>query len=240
MVTCQICGGAGWLARPPTDPLWGQAIPCKCKIAETQQAAKDYAAKVLKHSDLTGSMADWTLDDFPGDPDACAVARQAIERGHGLYCFWSKFGTGKTGLMVAVVNAFVERGVSGLYISMPTLLDKLRHGYSTGEYDDLFNSVLDVPVLALDEFDRVHARLRGNDDGTAQSWAAEKVFTLFDTRYTRWESHLTLIATNRAPDQADSDPITSRLGDSLRCRVVHVQGDDMRPLAAQYERHRAA
>ncbi len=233
---CPICGGAGWLARPANHPDWGKAIPCKCKIEETERAAREAAARVIQYSDLRGSLVNWTLDEFPGDTQAKAVALEAVAKAHGLYVFWSSVGTGKTGLLVGVVNAFLKQNVPALYISMPMLLEKLRHGYGTGEYDEMLNAVISVPVLALDEFDRVKDRLRGHDDGTAQSWAGEKIFLILDERYTHWNTRLTLIATNRAPDKADSDPITSRFGDSLRSRVVHVQGEDLRPEAATYER----
>ncbi len=238
-MTCSICGGSGWLRRDLSldHPQFGRAIPCQCKKAETEQAAKDHAKRVLQYSDLRGSMPDWTLDDFPGDPEACRVARQVIDERHGLYVFWSTYGTGKTGLLVAVVNACTNMGVSSLYISLPLLMEKLRHGYKDGTYDDLLNAVLDVPVLALDEFDRVYGLKRGVDDGTAQSWAAEKVFLLLDERYIKWNICATLVATNKPPDPGDSDPITSRFGDSLRSHIVHVKGQDLRPDAARYERH---
>ncbi len=241
MSDCAICGGTGWLRRdlPVGHPGFGKAIPCACKKAETEQAARDHARRMLQFSDLRGEMPSWTLDDFPGDPQACRVARQAIDERKGLYVFWSTFGTGKTGLLVAVVNACVDRGISSLYISMPLLMEKLRAGYKDNTYDDLLHAVLDVPVLALDEFDRVHGLRRGSDDGTAQSWVAEKIFLILDERYIKWDTHLTLVATNKPPDKGDSDPITSRFGDSLRSRIVHLNGQDLRPDAARYERRAA-
>ncbi len=241
-MACKICGGAGWLRRdaPVSDvERFGKAIPCKCKREETEQAARDHAARVLQYSDLKGSLEAWTLDEFPGDRAAREVARGALAKRQGIYVFWSKFGTGKTGLLAGVVNACRDRAIPALYISMPTLLERLRHGYADGTYDDLLNAVIEVDVLALDEFDRVAQRLRGQDDGTAQGWVGEKVFMILDERYTRWKTHLTLIATNRAPDPGDSDPFSSRFSDSLRSRVVHVNGDDLRPDAVTFERHTA-
>ena len=46
---------------------------------------------------------------------------------------------------------------------------------------------------------------------------------------------MTIIATNRNPDKGDLDPIASRFSDSLRSRVIHVGGGDLRPNARAIE-----
>ncbi len=45
---------------------------------------------------------------------------------------------------------------------------------------------------------------------------------------------MTLIATNKDFDKSDG-ALASRLYDSLRSRVVHVGGEDLRPHAAEFE-----
>jgi hypothetical protein len=50
-----------------------------------------------------------------------------------------------------------------------------------------------------------------------------------------WKKLLTLIATNREPDKGDNDPISSRLGDSLRSHLIRVDGGDLRPMAKEIE-----
>ncbi len=233
---CPLCGGAGFLRRdlPVSHPEFGRAVPCECKVRETQQAER--AAMGLDAVDA------WTFENYPGDPRALAAAREALQTRQGIWVFYSRaFGTGKTGLLMAVCNAAYRANVPSLYRSVPAMLDELRATY-THERGESFDAYLDalknVPVLALDEFHRWYSRPASGDatDGS-RSWAEEKLFQIVDHRYLRYQTRLTLIATNRQPDKGDLDPIASRFSDTLRAHLVEVQTEgDLRPLAREIER----
>jgi DNA replication protein DnaC len=119
---------------------------------------------------------------------------------------------------------------------VPTLLDQLRDAVRTGTFHEIMSALIEIPVLALDEFHRAYERTQGADlSEGSPSWAAEKLFQIIDTRYLHWETRLTLIATNREPDQGGFDPIDSRFSDTLRVHVVHMNGRDLRPHARRLE-----
>lgn len=239
-MTCPVCGGAGFLRRdvPVNHPDFGRAIPCRCKTLEMIPA-------LMEWSGLGNSNQDWTLERFPGDPAALAAAHEALAAKRGIWVFWSSaFGTGKTGILVAIVRACWDQHISALYQSVPAMLDRLRAAYQKGDYQELMDELKQVPVLALDEFHRWHDRTPRWDSHAehaadltegSPSWAAEKVFQLVEDRYIHWDQRLTLIATNRNPDRGDNDPIASRLADTLRSHIVPVAGGDLRPSARLFE-----
>lgn len=238
-MTCPICGGAGFLRRdvPIDHPDFGRAIPCECKRLEM-------IPSLMEWSGLGQSNQDWTLGRFPGDPEALAVAREALAARRGLWVFWSSaFGTGKTGILVAIVRACWDQQVPALYQSVPAMLDRLRSAYQSGDYQQLMDELKQVQVLALDEFHRWHDKSsRWENNGSrgdlmegSPSWAAEKMFQIIEDRYVHWDQRMTLVATNRNPDRGDNDPIASRFSDTLRSRIVLVRGGDLRPSARMFE-----
>jgi DNA replication protein DnaC len=239
---CPICGGVGFLRRdvPIDHPDFGRAIPCECNRQATITALRQWAG--LGNSNLV-----WTLDKFPGDPEALKAAKEALAAKRGIWVFWSRaFGTGKTGILVALVQACWDEGIKALYQSVPAMLDHLRASYAEGDYAPLMEELKRMPVLALDEFHRWHARAsrwdnnaRSDDDLTegSSSWAAEKIFQIIEDRYMHWDERMTLVATNRNPDKGDLDPIASRFSDSLRSRIIEVSGGDLRPNARVIERY---
>ena len=239
-MSCPICGGAGFLRRdlPVEHPRFGRAIPCECKTRETIPALKKWSG--IGNSNLT-----WTLENFPGDGAALEAARAALAQNRGLWVFWSRaFGTGKTGLLVAIVQVCWKRHIPALYQSVPAMLDRLRTSYENGHYGVLMEELKLVPVLALDEFHRWYPRASRWDnnrpEGTdptegSPNWAAEKIFQIIDERYTHWDERMTLIATNRNPQTGAADPITSRFADTLRSHIIYVSGGDLRPQARQSE-----
>ena len=232
-MACAMCGGAGFVRRdlPIDHPEFGRAIPCQCKRREMIPA-------LMEWSGLGNSNQDWTLDRFPGDPAALAVAREALAAKKGLWVFWSSaFGTGKTGILVAIVRACWDDRLQALYQSVPAMLDRLRAAYQKGDYQPLMDELKRVPVLALDEFHRWHNNSNRSGDYTegSPSWAAEKIFQIVEDRYIHWDERMTIVATNRNPDKGDNDPIASRFADTLRSRIIAVHGGDLRPSARQFE-----
>ncbi|CAG0945315.1 partial Primosomal protein DnaI, partial [Anaerolineae bacterium] len=137
------------------------------------------------------------------------------------------FGLGKTGLLIAVVNACIDSGIPAFYNNAPRMLDELRAGYRNDTYDDKMNQLIQAPVLAIDEFHRVYDKGGGGNAEGSSSWAAEHIFTIVDERYTFADERMTLIATNRNPTSGD-DPISSRFSDKKRCHIVPLTGKDMR------------
>jgi len=103
-------------------------------------------------------------------------------------------------------------------VVVPDLLDHLRSTYSPGSsisYDERFESILEAPLLILDDL------------GTQQAtpWAQEKLYQLFNHRY---NARLpTVITSNRMLEQIDMR-LRSRMADPELCQIYRILTRDFR------------
>jgi DNA replication protein DnaC len=128
---------------------------------------------------------------------------------------WGMTGTGKTHLLAAAFNALLAAGKVPCYCVVPLLLDHVREGYDAGDYGERFRTVLDAPILLLDDL--------GAEKRT--DWTDEALFKLLDYRY-RHELP-TAIGSNLPPDDLE-ERISSRLQDGALSVVVRMRGPDHR------------
>ena len=135
---------------------------------------------------------------------------------------YGPFGTGKTGLAVGALRTHLDRANSGLFITVPSLLDRIRrtYGASREESDDdrdLFERVQDVDVLVLDDI--------GAEKPS--EWVAEKLFTLINKRHD--EMQTTIFTSNLTPKE-----LAKHLGERIAwrivemCEVVQLSGPNLR------------
>lgn len=111
---------------------------------------------------------------------------------------WGQPGTGKSHLLMGIVNALLDSGREVLSFTVPDFLDMLRSGYDDGSYRKLLESVKRIGVLALDDL--------GTEKST--DWGEEKLFQVIDYRYR--ELLPLVISTNINPDK-----FAPRLSDRL-------------------------
>lgn len=211
------CGGAGMFAYHVSGQQ--RVKPCPCAAERAARATEEKIGKYraqLSQSEQTFSLSNWVGTD----PNALRVAREASARGWGLVCFYGAFGTAKSGLLTAIVNAALDRKEHAIYAVAPTLLRHLRGAYEDNTFDAEFERLCWVRVLAIDEL----WRYKQTD------WAAERMFELIDYRYRFWDRLLTVCATNARPNP-EQDALWSRFTDTGRAQIVEVRGQDMRPLA---------
>lgn len=224
---CPICGGAGFLRRdvPVDHPDFGRAIPCECKIRETQQA--DLTA-LRQSSGLY--LSQMTFESFRPDgiglnPDKRKNLRYAYDTAlafarnpRGWLLLKGGYGCGKTHLAAAIANDRLARGEPVLFVLVPDLLDHLRATFaptSRVTYDDRFEAIRSTPFLILDDL--------GSQSLTA--WAQEKLFQLLNHRY---NSQLpTVITTNRELEEIDPR-LRSRLADSTLSAILTIVAPDFR------------
>jgi len=216
---CPICGGKGYLRREVsiTDPLFGEPVPCQCKVSELRERR---IKTVLERSNMDG-LREQTFERFYVDEKqqkAYARSLAFAERPDGWLILMGDFGTGKTHLAAAIVNHRLDRGEPAIFIVVPDLLDHLRNTFSPSHeasYDDLFESVRTAPLLVLDDL------------GTQQTtpWAQEKLFQILNWRYNRRLP--TVITTNKSLD-AIGGAVASRMADPQIATSVLIQAMDYR------------
>jgi DNA replication protein DnaC len=225
---CPICGGAGFVRREVSidHPDFGRAIPCVCKLRETQQASFDE----LRHGSGLAHLTQMTFATFMPEgiglnPDKRDNLRKAFERARefarepqGWLLLKGGYGCGKTHLAAAIANDRVARGEATQFVVVPDLLDHLRATFaptSRISYDERFENVRNSPFLILDDF--------GAQSATA--WAQEKMFQLINHRYNAQLP--TVITTNRELEEIEPR-LRSRLGDSTLCSIVTILAPDFR------------
>ena len=181
---------------------------------------------------LSGQDRDISLQDFlyTDTVQQKAPARNAIaaflgmnQNAHGLLTLWGSYGVGKSLLMKALVNGMIGIDVSARYITLSDLLAELREQYGENRgaaaVESSIMAYTNIQVLALDEIDRINMT----------DWAKETVFRLMDARYKKMDTHLTVLASNKAPHNfpAEFGYLVSRIGAG---RVIEVPGPDMRKI----------
>ncbi len=126
----------------------------------------------------------------------------------GWMLIMGDYGSGKTHLAAAIANERSLRGEAVLFITVPDLLDHLRSAYapsSNVSYDKRFAEVKSAGLLVLDDL--------GTESATP--WAREKLYQLFNHRYTAQLP--TVITTSQSFDDLDRRLVT-RLRDERLCR----------------------
>ena len=137
---------------------------------------------------------------------AIKTSRIYAEQPDGWLVFTGDNGVGKTHLAAAIANQSRAAGISTLFVVVPDLLDHLRHTFgpqSDVSYDELFEGVRTVPLLALDDLG-AHA---------TTPWAQEKLYQIINYRY---NARLpTVVTMNISLDELahDEPRIASRLAD---------------------------
>ncbi|WP_018130118.1 ATP-binding protein [Effusibacillus pohliae] len=126
--------------------------------------------------------------------------------------FTGHYGTGKSHLAVSIVRALMERGYTGIFISVPDMLTKLKETYNRSSETteaDILEALKTVDVLVLDDIGAEYS-------GSAESWAVTKIFEVVNARSGRH----TIYTTN-----LNSEQLQLKIGDrnfSRMCERAHV------------------
>ena len=130
-------------------------------------------------------------------------------------------GCGKTHLAVAIAGESLRQGRQVFFAFVPTLLDHLRMTYSPDSplgFDELFEQVLNVPLLILDDL--------GAENSTP--WAEEKLYQIVVHRH---EAGLATVitTTSKMEELEEAKPrIFSRLVDSAVVEWVAIDAPNYR------------
>ena len=168
-------------------------------------------------TDITGGS--YTQNVIASLFDAKAAAQRYAQDPSGWIVFEGPFGCGKTHLAVAIANERLEQfGHKVIFVTAPDLLDFLRvsiRADSESGYDDYFERVRNVSLLALDDL--------GVENPSP--WAKEKLFQLLNFRHVNQLA--TVITTNTPFDELDPW-LSSRMLDRRIVKHVRINAPDYR------------
>ena len=217
---CQICAGAGYLRRdlPLDHPDFGRLQLCPNVDRWALPGAARYGITRQESLELTWDQI-IDINNFPHVVDA---VQQTLDRGYGWVYLFGGFGLGKTlALKIAIAEA-IRAGYESAYVRMAEILDHLRAAFDDSIQEtesSRLNWWSGLPVLAIDEFDRVRST----------GYGEERRFVLMDRRYEQAVRHesLTLIASNADPRRLPGY-LYDRVRDG-RFSVVKIEGQSLRP-----------
>ncbi len=226
--SCAKCRDQGWLSYdvPVDHPDFGKLFPCECK---QQELDADRQARLERYSNL-GPLTHLTFDTLietgrSSDPknqkmfkNALAAAKSYAQNTDGWLVLTGSSGCGKTHLAAAIANRRIDDGQPALFIVVPDLLDHLRSTFSPNSeisYDDLFDQILNAPLLILDDL--------GTQSSTP--WAQEKLFQIVNHRFNG--KLPTIFTTNLTPLELP-ERLRTRLTDETLSQVFMV-GESQHP-----------
>ncbi len=176
------------------------------------------------HSDQTFesfSVREHELDREKGEnlKRAFAVARDYADHPRDWLVFTGTYGCGKTHLAAAIANQVSLSGEPALFVVVPDLLDHLRATFNPNSltpYDKRFEEIRKAPLLILDDL--------GTESATP--WAEEKLYQLFNHRYTARLPTVITMATD-----VDLKPrLKSLILDVGRCTPIAIMAPSYRGL----------
>lgn len=258
---CPRCRGMGWLRSASFGPndrgRWvSNLIPCaQCGTEGRVQA--DKLRRIFGDAHIPKDYQDCTFATFPlteATPEQRNALRQvqgwlqrAIQQEdqlhhHGLYIYGAKTGIGKTGLAVSCLNEVLYQDEHtggdglhlGLYLPMVEMLDILRDGIATREFDtrkradDLMSLLLSIKWLVLDDFgventteyvvERIYRILNARKD--------YHLFTIFTSNLDEEELRRKWHAKSPSGATYYEERLLDRLG--VYCYTVEVKGKNLR------------
>jgi DNA replication protein DnaC len=206
--------------------------PCVCKPIRQAERLRDRSG--IKESERGIYLDDITLT--PKTPDTRVMLEAALDfvkRPYGILTIWGTHGNAKSVVLIAIVNECVRLGLPAVYATFWELDEWVRAGYDEREQMSecgpawrRFESLCTVPVLAIDEFEKV----------TDTTYRQALRVNLIDGRY---RSGLgTIIAMNRNPVGYLDDAIVSRMRDGRNtfgghAPIIKNSDPDMRPQMRQ-------
>jgi DNA replication protein DnaC len=216
--SCEICGGTGYIRYevPTHHEYFGRIFPCP-----NRDGWELYSAGCgLEAGERALSWE--ALKPANGMAEVKRVVQEMLARGSGWLYLWGEFGLGKTRLLKTAVAASIRQKRPAAYVRMAEIIDHLRDAFDaenpSWEGQARIDHWAELPVLCIDEFDRVRAT----------QYADERRFVLMDRRYEeglRGRS-LTFIASNSSPESLDGY-LCDRIRDR-RFRVIQMTGASVR------------
>jgi chromosomal replication initiation ATPase DnaA len=223
----------GWMVPdlPKSHPDFGKAVRC------------DKCTDWLRHSRLTREEQKHTIDDLtdrPGDDPRDEMmalrfmAKAMLVDPFGFFSIWGRKGGGKSMILTALIAEFARAGQQAVYFNASELVTLVSYGddkevdgfQKVGSYDAYKQRLKDIPILAIDEMDKIKWT----------PWQVQHIGEIFEHRHRNVETHVTLLAMNRPPEQwsnpDDVEHIASRLRDGRFNRLWPDEYKDDVPACA--------
>lgn len=202
--TCQGCGQDIEVVRqqyafgPKAGEYFEAVKGCKCEdLAIARQAVENEERMIRRKledtfssgSTINDKLLHATFDGYDATTPELTEAKERFERfAHdlkGTLLVSGSYGTGKSHLSMATVNAVKEKGESAIFISLPRLLTKIKGTFGNeGSQDDIITSLADVTLLVLDDIGAEQVKYTDGSKTTidTDTFSNDVLFQVLDAR----------------------------------------------------------
>lgn len=217
-----ICLGAGYyrVNAKPGEPWFGVAMPCLCKLSDTEMGR---SKQLLNGSGMTTEeLSRMTFESFlprkakllegHTEEEMLAVHRlcreYAREPRRRNLILQGEMGSGKTHLAYAVAGYCLQHGTAVYAKNEPDLLSALREGFKHDTFEEWLRELKQMPLLVIDDFGAA----------AETDWTKQTLFQIVDFRY---RQHLPMVITTNwdVASEMGSNRVLSRL-----CEGCEVEG----------------
>lgn len=188
-----------------------------------RQKKEQEMSLLVKKARIVGRYADKKFSNFEVETHnkaaylLCKSYSESFPRENGLFLS-GPTGTGKTHLALSVLMDNLERGHTGLFVTVPDFLDEIKASFAPGaDRTEIMSEAKNVELLVLDDM--------GTEKLT--DFVAEQIFTLINHRYIH---KLPTIVTSNLNITDLAERIGPRVSSRLRemCSGITVNGPDYR------------
>jgi len=196
----------------------GELTPCHCNQCRAQW--------IQKQTGLYGELLKWRLKDTANEANLqmiCALAEKFVESPEGWLAFWGPYGGGKTWFLVGIIHECLRQGIKARYIEAENLLQEWRASFSQDDisFDTLFNKMTSMPVLTLDELDKIRPGRGGGSD-----WASTQLIRILHHRHNLRNG--TVFGLNSNPENwmrsSGLGSVLDRLLDDRNYGIIYIGG----------------
>lgn len=205
---CELCEDRELITEERDGELWAKECICK-----QQKLIK----RMFKASGLTKEQQKITLTDFmvtPKTKEMFEVVKDYIKNYESIdpddyskgLAIMGNPGTGKTMLMCAVANDFLQRNIPTMFVISPELIADLRSAQiNNNDFESKIRQLSTVKVLILDDVAKEKVT----------EWVSTQYFRIVDARY---RAKLTTLFTSNY----DFDEISEKLGEAVMSRLFSL------------------
>ena len=172
-----------WIRTRLEADGWSNVLPLGHLIGKLAAGMGSISEAMLNRMSFATYNPTGSLGSLGTNQEHREIRTRAFEQAQSFATFpegWllliGNHGAGKTHLSVAIAGETIRQGRQVFYALVPTLLDHLRMTFSPNSsvgFDELFDLLLNVPLLILDDL--------GAESSTP--WAEEKLYQIFVHRH---------------------------------------------------------
>jgi DNA replication protein DnaC len=175
---CPRCGGSGLTAARFTGenltrlPTGWWICPCEAG----QRAWEDFGREQMRErierlfslARIPTRFSRLTLGTYPTEHPAQRRVKDTVKRfikngvseeGKESLLFYGPYGTGKTGLAIAILKAWIRQGKMAIFTTVPDLLDVIYASFDRNadtSYREVLDTVVSCDLLVLDDLGTEH------------------------------------------------------------------------------------